>query len=608
MLVRFTSEDGRTSKDFDFARLVVGRELQVAFAVAFDRRTGPSGSRKAMSSVRATYDVLRRFSTYLAGLVTPPSRAAELTAAQLDGYLLGRRHLRTLDREANLLSHTLRAVEGLSERFAAKLLTDPDPTRSRAGTLHSYSQAEFTRILAAARRDARAAAQRIRAHRALLERWRAGQVDRTADQTGWELGLLLDHVERLGDVPRHPNGPSPTKMAVRHGGIRYLMSLIHLPWQDAAAFVVLLIGLTGQNGGTIAAAPASHHRADGDAGGTATAIVELSKPRRGKRRSHMDVPLTALPDWLTVDPATAQAVTAKDELHSPFGVYMLLLELTGPARRLVGTDRLLVSWACSGGGGVGGGFRVGLVKQMIPAWGRDKAIPADPQPPDRQPGGPVVEALGVLEVSMARLRLTYLEQHQTAVAHTEQVLANEYLGRNRGNLLTYQRLVARVLDEQVATAKASTLLATLDERDIAHARQHPSAVADRFGIDAPTLKRVLAGELDTVLAACVDHHNGPHAPPGQPCRASFMRCLDCPCARATPQHLPVQVLTLDALAARRAELPPLEWTRRFAVPHAQLADALGRFTPETVAAARAATSENDRRLVDRFLARELDQA
>ncbi len=65
-----------------------------------------------MSSVRQTYEVLRRFSTYLAGLVTPPRRAAELTGAQLDGYLLGRRHLRTLDREANLLSHTLRAVGG----------------------------------------------------------------------------------------------------------------------------------------------------------------------------------------------------------------------------------------------------------------------------------------------------------------------------------------------------------------------------------------------------------------------------------------------------------------------------------------------------------------
>jgi len=476
-----------------------------------------------------------------------------------------------LDRETNLLTHTLRAVEGLSGQFTAKLLTDADPDRQTA-TLHSYSQAEFSRILAAARHDARAAAQRIRLHRELLARWRAGQVDRRADRGGWGLGLLLDHVERFGDVPRHPSGPSPAKMVLRHGGIRHLMSLVHLPWRDAAAFLVLLIGLTGQNGGTIAHAPAAHHRADAGAGGTATAIVELRKPRRGKRRSHMDVPLIDLPDWVAVDPAAAGTITAKDELHTPFGAYMLLLELTEPARRLAATDRLLVSWTSTGGGGTGGGFRIGLVKHMVPTWGAEKAIVADPQP------GKETSDPGVLEVSMARLRLTYLELHQTAVAHTEQVLATEYLGRNRGNLVAYQQLVARVLDEQVAAAKASVLLATLDESDVTEAREHPSVVAARFGIDVPTLKRVLGGELDTVLAACVDHHNGPHAPPGQPCRASFIRCLDCPCARATPQHLPVQVLTLDALEARRAELPPLEWARRFALPHAQLADLLSQFS------------------------------
>jgi len=174
-LARFTTEDGRASKEFDFTRLPVSRELQVAFAWAFDRRTGPSGTRKAVTTADGTYYLLRRFSTYLAGLARPPAGPAELVSAHLDGYLLTRRKLRTLDRETNLLTHTLRAVEGLSGQFTAKLLTDADPAR-RTATLHSYSQAEFSPILAAARHDARAAAQRIRMHRELLARWRAGQV------------------------------------------------------------------------------------------------------------------------------------------------------------------------------------------------------------------------------------------------------------------------------------------------------------------------------------------------------------------------------------------------------------------------------------------------
>jgi hypothetical protein len=64
---------------------------------------------------------------------------------------------------------------------------------------------------------------------------------------------------------------------------------------------------------------------------------------------------------------------------------------------------------------------------------------------------------------------------------------------------------------------------------------------------------------------------------------------------------------LDAFAARRADLPPLEWARRFALSHAQLTDLLDRFPPAVVAAARAAGTDDDRRLVERFLARELDR-
>jgi len=43
-LVRFTSEDGRATKDFEFARLPLDRPLQVAVALTFAQLTGPSGT------------------------------------------------------------------------------------------------------------------------------------------------------------------------------------------------------------------------------------------------------------------------------------------------------------------------------------------------------------------------------------------------------------------------------------------------------------------------------------------------------------------------------------------------------------------------------------
>jgi hypothetical protein len=148
--------------------------------------------------------------------------------------------------------------------------------------------------------------------------------------------------------------------------------------------------------------------------------------------------------------------------------------------------------------------------------------------------------------------------------------------RNRGNLAEYQQVVGAVLAEQVDKAAARARIQTLSEQDIADAHEHPERVAARHCMDPGTLLRMISGDLDTVLGACIDHSNGPHAAAGQPCRASFMLWLSCPCARATPTHLPVQVLVHDELERRRAAVTPLRWAQRFALPHAQLTDLLGR--------------------------------
>jgi hypothetical protein len=69
-----------------------------------------------------------------------------------------------------------------------------------------------------------------------------------------------------------------------------------------------------------------------------------------------------------------------------------------------------------------------------------------------------------------------------------------------------------------------------------------------------------------VLAGCTGNLNSPHSRAGEPCTASFLLCLSCPNARATPAHLPVQVLTADMLTARREHMTPLDWAQRFADP------------------------------------------
>ncbi|MEN8651512.1 hypothetical protein ABCR94_12940 [Streptomyces sp. 21So2-11] len=211
-----------------------------------------------------------------------------------------------------------------------------------------------------------------------------------------------------------------------------------------------------------------------------------------------------------------------------------------------------------------------------------------------------------LRVTLARTRLTYLELHQKPVAHTEQTLATDYLARNRGNLAEYQKVVAAALAEEVDKARVRGVMSVMSKADLIRAHTDAQAVAAELGVDAVILGRMIAGELDTVMNACVDNTNSPHSPASEPCRASFMLCLDCPCARALPRHLPLQVLVHDQLEARRDELTPMQWAQRFALPHTQLADLLARHDVQDIQDARTDATDSDRAVVARFLTRELD--
>ncbi len=586
LTVRVFPENGDPPVDFDFAGLPVAESLRVSLAEAFARVTGPAGTRRAsISAVGLMYDV-RLFARVLAEAAHPPESVGELAAAHGDAFrlLVGGEGARRL----SSLRVICRALPDIPDGFAARLRMPARQLRSVARQ-DAYSRHEFERVAAAAREDLRAAADRIRGSRELLQRWRDGSLDPERESAAWRRGQVLDHVDRCGDVPRGPNGRS---IALDAGGSLELVSALHLTMREVGAFTVLFACMTGQNAGTLQRLPAGHHRADGRAPASIVALVDLVKPRRGRHRAHLTVPLTDLPAWLGAPDQPPAEVSPHSQLHTPFGLYLLALELTASSRAVLGSERLLVYWS-AWGGVRGGGLRLAH-DELVPYWGRVHPVPGDG----------LVAAPLVLD--SRGLRRTFVELHQKPVAHTEQTLASRYLLNNRRSLGDYQRVVATVLEEQIRRARAGTLALTLTADDLAHARTDPEAVAARLGVDRPTLDRLLAGRLDTVLAACVDHTNSPHAPAGQPCTASFLLCLSCRCARVEPRHLPALVAARDALDERRAALEPLAWAKRFAAPHAQLTDLLDQFPQATVAAAHRAVTENERHLVARLLNRELD--
>ncbi|WP_254900622.1 hypothetical protein [Rhodococcus sp. 1168] len=564
-----------------------------------------------MLSIATPFRVSRHFSYYLAQLARPPTQVEHLAPEHVDGYLAWRSQQTTgLNDEAREIKTMLLLVDGINAELVVRC-REPNPRRVRVeeNRKQSYSREEFKRIADAARSDLRTAAARLRVNRELLTRYRVGELadpDRRLE--------LLDFVERQGDVPRRAGQGKwleerqvPMPWVQRCGTVAEVVSGAHLTVNEAMAGAILLGVMTGENPSVLLATQSAHHRADGYAGGPATAIVDAIKPRRG-RRAHMNLAMSQVPDWISI-PEDPSELSTRDELHTPFGVYALMHELTAASRRLTGSDKLFLAYHGKGGGKSGNGRGLRPLDPTfswysMAKWSEQKKLRADPDPKAADAGEAAEPT--VLQARLDRIRLTYLELHQVPVAHTEQTFASDYLGRNRGNRAEYQKVVADALNEEVSKARARGVMATLSKDDLKAARADIGSAARDFGVSAVTLKKLVEGQLDTVMNGCVDNEDSPNSPTGQPCRASFMACLDCPCARALPNHLPIQTLVHDTLEARRAEMTPLTWTLRFAMPHAQLADLLGQHDDADVADARDAVTDADRALVARFLNRELD--
>ncbi|WP_433858471.1 hypothetical protein [Streptomyces kronopolitis] len=603
VVVRCFSEDGKQHREYNFSALTMEGPLRDSLVAAFVRRTAPGAGLTSVDSFNKVHRALVHFDRYLATLPWPPRELSQITPEHFDGFFASREHIHFAPNELADLRHLLNKADGVSEALAGRL-AGRMPKRPEGEARSSYSRAEFKRIADASRSLLRVAARRIRESRETLHAFRSGELVPGADRRLARRLELLDWADRVADVPRKPKLAGGSKVSdfplpwvQKYGTVREHVSRLHLTAEEIAAGAVLLAVMTGENAEVILKTPAAHHRADGYAGGPGTAIVDLRKPRRG-RRAYMNLALSEVPDWISI-PDRPEDLSTRDELHTPFGLYVLLHELTSRSRKLTGGDRLLIGYCTAGGRGTGRGLRP-ISEGSLPVGRLGRSLGLLTDEPDEE-GNPVPLAL-----RLDLLRLTHIELHQKPVAQTKDTAARTYLLRNRGNITEYHRVVAAALDEEVAKARARRAVTVMSSGEVERARIDPEAVAAEQGLDPGTLKRMLAGELDTVMTACTDNTNSPHAPPGQPCTASFMLCLECECARSLPRHLPLQVLIHDRLAERREQIDPLHWASRFAGAHDRLADLLDEHDDTAVHDARRDASDHDRSLAQRFLNRELD--
>ncbi|MEU4814913.1 hypothetical protein AB0G03_04600 [Micromonospora aurantiaca] len=605
-IIRCYSQNGEDRRDFDLSELALPSSVREALIAALAARTAPGAGLTSMNCFVRAHLTLRNFDHYLAGLEVIPQEPAQITPEHFDGFQEHRRTRGLKNVRADLmeLRQLLLRTPGVSDALAARL-AGVLPPRIDSQPVPSYSRAELRRIAEAARKTLRTAASRIRENRELLQKFREGEVDVSADLHLRRRLEILDHLDRFGDVPRrHRRTGGMTQYAPEiwvtlRGRVKDLVAWLNLTPEEASAASVLFAVMTGQNPEVILKMPAAHHRADGGVG-PGTAIVGLRKPRR-QGRAYMDFALSEVPDWISI-PEQPSHLSSRDELHTPFGLYALVHELTARARHFSGGNRLLVAYMVSGGGlnTPGRGWRpIPTNNTLASKLGRSWGLKSDEADADGNP-------LPMRPLRLDALRMTYVELHQKPVAHTTRTAATQYLVRNRGNIDEYRKVVAETLDSEVAKARVRSAIAVMSPEQVAAAHAHVDQAAAEMGLDATVLKRMLAGELDTVLAACTDNDHGPYSPPGEPCSASFLLCLGCECARALPRHLPIQVLVHDRLAERRRQMTALQWAQRFAAPHARLADLLDQCDAAAVEDARASAGEAEHALADRLLNRELD--
>ncbi len=576
LVVHAAGQGGQDHGTYDFrggpGPEVFKRELAAAFAWC----ASASGTWGSAATCEQYAQRVRQFLAFAASCRPPVTAVAQLTPAVWNTWTLPRprrRQLRVVLLEiASLPADTRARMQAQRTRVA--------PGTSQA----SYSLREFTAIRAAAGRTVRSAAGRIEASTLLLRRWRAGETSQ--DSSDWWWGWLLDQVSRTGELPRstvsttgHRYFSKPVRRLLGSGGGPGALARLYPTYEEMGAAAVLLICHEGWNLSVLQTMqlPGQWPDADADAGSPVIHRVDTDKPRRGPGRRHGSNNLVDLGEGSAgrairqVLALTAQVRATLDQRGTPSTSLLL-------GRRAKALE----------GGSV---FADGAAAELaIKAW---------------SDGAGLAGGDGPLRVRARRLRRTVQVLCGGPRNNTVRTHEDIYLMRDEQVREESADVVAAGLAEAVEHAETRVRMRTVPQATGATAHD-TERVARQAGLAHGTAAQVVAGQLDTAVAACTDFAHSPFTPSG-PCAVSFLLCFACPNAVATGRHLPRIIYLHEALQALRSAVDTATWMADWAGHHGRVADLVRAHTTEAERAAlRAQLTEGDRELIDRMPDRRLD--
>ncbi|TVZ80075.1 hypothetical protein [Streptomyces sp. BK340] len=551
MVVTIVNKAGH-GKDFNFSDLPVPEPMQRSLAAVFAAQQARWTSHYSATSA---WNRLKVFADFVSVLDSPPEDLTGLDAAAFKRWRLqnissntGRTTLRVVHR---MLRSDPRLAEGPVAEELARRIPAPKPVRE------SYDEAEREHVLLTAGRQFRTAWLRIRENTELLERWRAGTLKEGSRE--WRLGETLDHVARVGDVPRTrlPSGRmAVTNRALLGGrGAEHTWGRLFLTPSELTALAVLLTDRFGWNLSVYDRMPAPSRAPSAAETTSVTYQVQVEKRRAGSGR------------WFSTENITDSGA------DSPGRLITQALQATLHGRLLAaqlapGTDLLMTSRS----------VRLGRERKDMD---RPSTI------------GPLV--FGVSGVDGK----SWASEHKLSGSPFRQI---------RRTTVTRE---GKPLQQTQGTHES---VYVLPDQKVRQASQEIFEAGALEALDQAK-KVFFGGHLtqkpdpahgQTATADCADETTTAWPAPDGGCGADFLLCLACPNAHVHPGHHPRLAFLHEQIQSLRSAIPERRWHQRWHDHWQRLEDLADKIGRSAWAAARTRVNATDRALADLLLKGQLN--
>lgn len=585
LVVTVVGEDGTDFGQFDFSRFPEMESTRASLIHGFLKATGSDGRWRAKSSVGSGYTMIGIFLRFLE---SHHPRVGGMKEISPEVWWTWRTDVESRAKwpgQINVMRALLMDVPDLPELTFRALRSRMPKPRSRS--YNAYSLDEFTRFKRVYTNCVEAAERRITGNvKVLIDYWNGneepGRPYYSTTSKKWTRGEILDHLVESGRLPDSMT-VTPHLGRLKHFfGVPELQHpywLIYPSPAEIYALAALLVCERGYNSGVAFSMEVPELSSGLDSPGGPVYTTHLDKPRRGPASRYFSNNFMGNESRL-IQRAIRMTQPARHTL-ARLGWPTNLLSIA----RVSNTSRhpsgiFITDWSTS----------QGVVDNLAEA-------------------APVLADDGsAIRLSLRRLRLSEQVHSQRSRQNSETVSEEIY---RRNDPTTVEKALPVILQGQqdaLLHAQATMEVKTVTPQDLAAGGDVVRRLSEKLKIDGDRARLLLAGTLDTATAACLDFFHSPFSSDQSGgCTASFLMCLACDNAVATPAHLPKLVALYDALQTISSIVTARRWRREFAPHFMRLKDLLDRFvTPAELDDIRRAVTGETELLVSTLLRKDLD--